>query len=151
MSDNIWTLLEQDAPTGCASVQELYSWSLNYDASSGPFALFLDIIGLSADRYGETFADMSKVSLGYVEADKLGRALVEYSNSPHAVTIYAEALLDAGMDDGERLVECGACEERSESGWGDTGLCLVCEGRANVCQEHARTFVGSCPLNHAAL
>src|SRR4051794_38404383 len=50
--DDIWTLLEQDAPHGCESVQDLYSWSLNYDAGAGPFALFLDLIGWSTDELG---------------------------------------------------------------------------------------------------
>ncbi len=51
---DIWAMLEEPAPQGCEGVQDLYSWSLNYDAGKGPFPLFLDLIGWSADNFGET-------------------------------------------------------------------------------------------------
>lgn len=97
MSD-IWTMLEQDAPKGCEAVQDLYSWSLNFDTGRGPFALFLDIIGWSAENLGEPLYNLSEPLVGYVEAAKLGAALVAYSNRPADVTEYAEALLNAEQD-----------------------------------------------------
>jgi hypothetical protein len=45
-------------------------------------------------------------------------------------------------------VTCDRCMKRSEAGWGDTALCLDCEDPANICQEHLRTFVDECPLDH---
>lgn len=48
----------------------------------------------------------------------------------------------------EGLVTCDGCDNTSESGWGDTPFCLNCEQPANICPEHQRTFVGSCPLDH---
>lgn len=95
MSDTIWTLLEQDAPNGCDNIQDLYGWSLNYDAGKGPFTLFLDLIGWTMDEYGEVFYDLSNASLGYVELDKLGRALNDYTHSPTTATDYVRELMEA--------------------------------------------------------
>lgn len=94
MSD-IWQLLEQDAPSGCSDVQDLYSWSLNHDAGTGPFTLFLDLIGWSEDEFGETFYDLKSASLGYVELSKLADALNEYTNSPNEVREYVDTLMEA--------------------------------------------------------
>ena len=98
MSD-IWAMIEQDAPEGCASVQDLYSWSLNYDASTGPFTLFLDLIGYSADEFGVRLYNMDKMSLGHVELSKLAAALESYSTRPYDVDAYVAALMAA---EGER-------------------------------------------------
>ena len=94
MSD-IWAMLEQDAPAGCDAVQDLYSWSLNFDAGKGPFALFLDIIGWSEDNMGEALYDTAHPVIGYVEASKLGAALVAYADRPQDVMAYVEALMSA--------------------------------------------------------
>lgn len=94
-TQDIWTMLEEDAPSGCADVQDLYSWSLNYDAGKGPFTLFLDLTGWSADNYGETFYNLADMSLGYMELDKLARALSAYALNPHSVEGYVDALMEA--------------------------------------------------------
>jgi len=91
----IWTLLEQDAPKGCEGVQELYSWSLNYDAGKGPFTLFLDLIGWSEDNIGEPLYSLKDASLGYLELSKLAAALTEYADRPNEVREYTDALLEA--------------------------------------------------------
>jgi hypothetical protein len=93
---DIWALLEQDAPAGCDAVQALYSWNLNYDAGRGPFGLFCDLIGYSEDAYGETiWQGKPSDSLGYVELDKLAKALTEYAHRPADVLNYVSALLEA--------------------------------------------------------
>lgn len=49
------------------------------------------------------------------------------------------------------LVTCDDCPATSESGWGDTPLCLDCQRKADsglVCEEHLRTFEDECPLEH---
>jgi hypothetical protein len=51
---DIWTMLEQNAPEHCEAVQDLYSWSLNYDPGKGPMTLFVDLIGWSEDNLGES-------------------------------------------------------------------------------------------------
>lgn len=91
----IWQMLEQDAPEGCEAVQDLYSWSLNYDAGRGPFALFIDLIGWSEDEIGEPIYSLKDASLGYVELDKLGLALREYADRPQDVRAYVDALMQA--------------------------------------------------------
>ncbi len=95
---DIWTMLEESAPTGCSSVQDLYSWSLNYDAGTGPFTMFLDLVGWSEDEIGEDLYSYASRSLGYVELSKLASALEEYANDPHGVREYVDQLMNAEMD-----------------------------------------------------
>jgi hypothetical protein len=92
---DIWTLLEEGAPQGCEAIQDLYSWSLNYDTGRGPFTLFLDMIGWSEDELGETIYNLTSASLGYVELDKLADALKEYADCPHDVRAYVDTLMAA--------------------------------------------------------
>lgn len=92
---DIWAMLEETAPEGCEATQDLYSWSLNYDAGKGPFTLFLDLIGWSEDAYGETYYDLKGASLGYLELSKLAEALTEYADRPHDVREYVDALMEA--------------------------------------------------------
>lgn len=92
---DIWALLEQIPPDGCEAIQDLYSWSLNFDAGKGPFALFLDIVGWSEENIGEAIYNTSQPVIGYVEAAKLGAALTEYADRPHDVMTYVERLMTA--------------------------------------------------------
>ena len=86
-------MLEQSAPSGCEATQDLYSWSLNYDAGKGPFTLFLDLIGVSfAELLLYTLTDSS---LGYVELGKLAAALEEYADNPSTVSEFVAELLSA--------------------------------------------------------
>lgn len=95
---DIWAMLEETAPDGCEAVQDLYSWSLNYDAGHGPFALFLDLIGWTADEMGDgvmlyPYADHP--ASGYLEIAKLAHALEEYADRPHEVREYVDELMAA--------------------------------------------------------
>ena len=92
---DIWELLEAPAPKGCDGVQDLYSWNLNYDAGTGPFVRFLDLIGWSEENFGENIANQDAHDLGYVELDKLATALREYADRPHEVSAYVSTLMDA--------------------------------------------------------
>jgi hypothetical protein len=92
---DVWEMLEQDAPNGCEGVQDLYSWSLNFDAGRGPFSLFVDLIGWSDEHFGEPIYNLSDMSLGYLELGKLAAALTEYADRPQDVTAYVDALLNA--------------------------------------------------------
>ena len=103
---NVEKLIE-DPPMNAWDVADLYSWSTNYEAGDGPFTLFLDMIGYSDEefgqalygptiRYAENFRTGSwNERLGYVEIDKLGRALMQYAVNPHAVEQYVAALMEA--------------------------------------------------------
>lgn len=92
---DIWAMLEEAPPQGCEAVQDLYSWSLNYDAGTGPMTLFLDLIGWSEEEIGEPLYSLKDASLGYVELDKLARALTEYSDAPYPVREYVDQLMSA--------------------------------------------------------
>jgi hypothetical protein len=96
---DIWQMLEETAPQGCENVQDLYSWSSNYDAGKGPFTLFLDLIGWSEDELGEPLYSLKNASLGYVELGKLAEALTEYADRPHDVREYVDALMAAESTD----------------------------------------------------
>jgi hypothetical protein len=91
---DVWTLIE-DAPERVSATADLYSWSTNYPAGSGPFALFLDLIGWSDDELGEPIYSLKDASLGYVELDKLGLALREYSDRPSDVRGFVDELMAA--------------------------------------------------------
>ena len=39
-------------PPQASAIEELRDWAINFDSSQNPFAVFLDIIGWSVDRYG---------------------------------------------------------------------------------------------------
>lgn len=84
------------APAYAVSVAELYRWSLNRDGAT-PFRKFLDLTGYSEEHYGQSVAsDWSAApwgSLGFVELDLLGRALVEYSDRPQDVDDWVTDLL----------------------------------------------------------
>lgn len=99
MAKDIWAVLEEDAPKGCESVQDLYSWSTNYDPGKGPFSLFLDLIGYSEDEFGEDVYNMRDRSLGYLELSKLASALESYSVDPHGVREYVDLLMRAEAGD----------------------------------------------------
>jgi hypothetical protein len=92
---DIWAMLEEQAPDGCEAVQDLYSWSLNYNAGEGPFTLLLDLIRWSEDELGEQLCDLKSASFGYVEVHKLALAMVEYADRPHDVRQYVDALMEA--------------------------------------------------------
>lgn len=90
----IWDMLEADPPAHCNEVQDLYSWSLNFDPGQGPFPLFMDLIGVSEDMFGENIYK-AEYSLGYLELSKLAAALSEYADYPTSVFDYVIELLDA--------------------------------------------------------
>lgn len=95
---DIWELLEEDAPKGCEAIKVLYEWSMNFTAGKGPFTLFLDLIGYSWDYFGEPMYDMHSVLLGYMDIDRLGAALRQYTDRPSDVIDYATALIKAEME-----------------------------------------------------
>jgi hypothetical protein len=90
---DVWEALEN--PTEATShTADLYNWSTNYDAGKGPFSLFADLIGWSDENLGEPIYNLSTLSLGYMELDKLGKALVEYANAPGIVREYVDLLIE---------------------------------------------------------
>lgn len=88
MNDMVREALAQSRLDG---VVTLYEWSENFEWPS-PWALFLDVIGYSAENFGETIFDVKEQGskLGYVELDYLADALKEYAIKPRDV----EELID---------------------------------------------------------
>ena len=90
--------LEQVLEAGEARFPEitsLYNWSLNYEAGKTPFTLLIDLIGYTADNYGESLFNITKTPLGYLELDYLGDALKEYATIGQDAYDYIVAILDA--------------------------------------------------------
>src|SRR3954468_17678079 len=95
---DVWELCE-NAPQYCESVADLYHWSTNYDAGRGPMTLFLDLIGWSEDNIGEPLYSLKDASLGYLELDKLAKALGEYADRPTDVLSFVDELMRAESQD----------------------------------------------------
>jgi len=87
--------LTNNPPQGCDETGNLYRWSTNYDAGTGPFALFLDLIGWSEEEGIGDVYDYANRNLGYVELDYLADALKEYADRPRDVSEYVNALMEA--------------------------------------------------------
>jgi len=89
-------LVELVQGTPAQPIGTLYDWATNYEAGRNPFTLFLDLIGWSADEYGETLfqGDPSSV-IGYVEAGQLGDALSAWADHPALVRDVVAALMRA--------------------------------------------------------
>jgi hypothetical protein len=91
---NVYDVL--DAAPDCArAVAWLANWSYNESYETGSAWLeFLDLTGISADRYGG-HVNRRGYRPGYLEADKLGAALIEYADRPEDVREYVAAIMDA--------------------------------------------------------
>lgn len=84
----------ETAPDFAQHTANLWSWSSNYSHPT-PATLFLDLIGYSEDELGERLCGNKQPSLGYLELDLLGKALVEYSNRPSDVRDFIERLVES--------------------------------------------------------
>jgi hypothetical protein len=89
---DIWEYVEQ-APEYAMATADLWHWSTNFDSGRGPITLFLDLIGWSDETIGEPLYDLTAKSLGYVELDKLAKALAEYADRPRSVREWIDGLL----------------------------------------------------------
>ena len=65
-------------------IDDLWSWSENYQFPT-PASLFLDLIGYSADEFGEPLCSGGAPNLGYHEHHLLSWALLAYAHRPDDV------------------------------------------------------------------
>ena len=79
------------APDYAKATAEMIDWSANCEWSGSPYAVYLDLIGQSEIWFGENLA-VSVPSLGYVELDKLAKALTEYANRPNDIREWLSGL-----------------------------------------------------------
>jgi hypothetical protein len=70
----------------------MLSWSSNYDFTQSPAACFLDMIGFSEEHFGTRSFNGT---LGYLEADMVGQALIEWSDAPSSVEDLVLAIIAA--------------------------------------------------------
>lgn len=89
----VWEFLELPNEYA-AETQALYEWSRNCNREGNPFTMFLDLIGWTAENYGEgqRLAPVES-SYGYVELGYLADALTEYADQPHHVTAWIDELM----------------------------------------------------------
>jgi hypothetical protein len=91
----VWDLIDE-GPEYAKRTCDLYAWSINWEPGTGPFLLFLDLVGYSSSAFGEAVYPHERIdALGYVELAKLGRALDEYAQAPHEVEQWVGQLLQA--------------------------------------------------------
>lgn len=80
--------LLENPPKGCEPIADLWSWAENESFDRGTCWLeFLDLIGYSRVNYGETINKADYLA-GYVELDKLAKALSAYAKRPQEVRAY---------------------------------------------------------------
>ena len=90
-----FSVIDIAAPDCARAVAWLANWSYNEDFRTGTAWLeFLDLTGISTAHYGEHL-NRPGYHPGYLEADKLGAALIEYADRPEDVREYALAIMDA--------------------------------------------------------
>ena len=94
----LWDMFE-NPPAYAVSVTALWEWSRNFEAGQTPATCFLDLIGYSAEQFGQAIYNYSKPALGYMELDYLGDALKEYAERPDSVMEWVEKLLEAEMNE----------------------------------------------------
>lgn len=94
VAEDLYGLLEE-APKECEGVASLWSWSMNFEAGQGPATAFLDLIGYSADQFGENVYGWDKINMGYRELSELAGALEDYANNPQQVREYIDSLIEA--------------------------------------------------------
>jgi len=80
-----------NAPDYATETASMIDWSANCEWSRSPYALYLDLIGESENRFGENLTTSVPV-LGYVELDKLAKALTEYANRPNDIRDWLNGL-----------------------------------------------------------
>jgi hypothetical protein len=90
---SVWEFLERPDDRA-PEAHDLYRWGLNCERDSNPFLVFLDLIGWSEENYGEHLVMGSFGSLGYVEQDYLGRALMAYALNPRRVEQWVTELMN---------------------------------------------------------
>ena len=91
-------------PPHASAVEELHDWSLNFDSGRNPFCVFLDIIGYSADRFGEylythELKDCGEI-FGYKELCLLADALKVFEDHGYdKVYAWCDKLVEVEDDD----------------------------------------------------
>lgn len=84
------------------AIDDLNSWSLNFECGKNPFCLFLDLIGFSGEEYGEPILLNSDSSqfLGYKELCMLGDALKCFEeNGYSAIAEHCQSLIDGELEE----------------------------------------------------
>ena len=77
---SVWDFTES-APEWVSPLVSLWSWGLNCEPASNPWLFFLDLVGWSAENYGEAVTPAGG-SLGWRELDYLADALKVYADRP---------------------------------------------------------------------
>ena len=91
-------------PPQASAIEELHDWSLNFEAGLNPYCLFVDIIGYSADRWGD-YSYCHDVKhceeiFGYKELCLLADALKLFENNGYdQVYAWCDALNETELKD----------------------------------------------------
>lgn len=97
MSSNKYYEMIQNAPASVEPIAHLFSWSENYTFKDAPSRVFLHLIGYMDEEFGES--DLEAVpTLGYLELDLIGRALVSISHFGEDAREWVRLLMEADQE-----------------------------------------------------
>jgi hypothetical protein len=97
MSSNTYYQILEHAPSRFRPIAQLFSWGENYTFKDSPVRVFLSLIGYAEEQYGDK--DLEAVpTLGYLELDLIGGALVSYANFGEEAHEWVAFLMDADLE-----------------------------------------------------
>jgi hypothetical protein len=97
MSSNRYYEILENAPLRFRPIANLFTWGENYTFKDSPVRVFLSMIGYMEEQYGEK--DFEAVpTLGYLELDLIGGALVSYANFGEEAHEWVTFLMDADLE-----------------------------------------------------
>lgn len=86
-----WDVVEQQ-PEWAEPITDLAKWATNYEWQQSPWALFLDLIGYSAEYIGEPLTNLNVFTLDHVGGSKLADALIVWANRPADTHLVVEQI-----------------------------------------------------------
>jgi hypothetical protein len=89
--------LLDNPPAETKAIADLWNWSANCQYPS-PASMFLDLVGVSEEQWGERLCTYKWPALGYLELAYLADALNAWANRPRECERYIMAVLDAECD-----------------------------------------------------
>lgn len=97
MSSNKFYKILENAPVAVQPIAELFSWGENYTFKDSPVRVFLALIGYMDEHYGDK--DLEAVpTLGYLELDLIGKALVAYAQFGEDANEWVTLLMEADQE-----------------------------------------------------
>lgn len=95
----VWEFLEEDTEGVLEGIRDLANWSTNYTDGLTPLGVFLDLVGYSAEHFGESLVSDPSEVLGWHEFGLLADALRDYANNPREAEAWIDRLMELEAQD----------------------------------------------------